>query len=218
MGRHAHSRRPRSRNSAETRAAILGAAERIFADVGLAGARTDAIAAAAGVNKAMLYYYFRDKNALYAAVLEERLKDFYRQATAVLSSREPPGATLLRYVSTHIDFIGERPYYPRLFQRLIMGGGRQAERIIQQYLAPLAEKIVRLIGRGVRSGEFRPVDLNHTAISVASLTVFYFSAAPVVRTIAGMDPYDRSNLARRKAQVLEFIRYALFKDPEARTP
>jgi TetR/AcrR family transcriptional regulator len=213
-----HSHSARHRNSAATRAAILKAAEHIFADAGLAGARTDSIAAAAGVNKAMLYYYFRDKNGLYAAVLEERLKDFYRQAIEVLSSRDPAGATLLRYVSKHFDFIGERPYYARLFQRLIMGGGPHAERIVQHYLAPLSEKIVELIGRGIRGGEFRSLDVHHTAISLAGLTVFYFSAAPEVRMISGLDPYDPTNLARRKAEVLKFIRYALFRNPEACTP
>ena len=53
-----------------TRAAILEAAEGIFAEVGLAGARIDAIAGAAGINKAMLYYYFKSKEGLYRAVLE----------------------------------------------------------------------------------------------------------------------------------------------------
>ena len=60
-------RRPQAR-SLDTRAAILAAAEQIFAKAGLDGARTDAIAAAAGVNKALLYYYFKSKDGLYEAV------------------------------------------------------------------------------------------------------------------------------------------------------
>ena len=74
------SRNPRHHNSAETREAILEAAEHIFGDEGLEGARTDAIATAAGVNKALLYYYFRSKEGLYRAVLEGYLADFNRQA------------------------------------------------------------------------------------------------------------------------------------------
>jgi AcrR family transcriptional regulator len=54
----------------ESRAAILQAAAHEFAEHGIAGARTDAIAKEAKVNKALLYYYFRDKETLYAAVLE----------------------------------------------------------------------------------------------------------------------------------------------------
>src|SRR5579884_1995375 len=61
----------------ETRAIILRSAEHIFAERGLAGARIDAIAAAAGVNKALIYYYFKSKDALFLAVIEEHLKEFY---------------------------------------------------------------------------------------------------------------------------------------------
>ena len=65
---------------AGARAAILAAAGRIFARSGLEGARTDAIARSAGVNKAMLYYYFRSKDLLYLAVLEEHFVEFHRRA------------------------------------------------------------------------------------------------------------------------------------------
>jgi TetR/AcrR family transcriptional regulator len=205
----------RHHDSAQTRAAILEAAGRIFAEAGLAGARTDAIAAAAGVNKALLYYYFRSKDGLYQAVLEEHLRDFHQQALEVLSSRGSARSTLLGYVGMHFDFISARPYYPRLFQRMAMAGGKGLERLAQEHFVPLAKKLVKLIERGVRVGELRPLDSAHTAISLVALTVFYFSAAPAVRVVSGMDPFKKENLARRKAEVLKFIRYALFRKPEA---
>jgi len=217
MAGHAPSatRKSRPRDRALTRAAILEAAERIFAEAGDAGARTDAIAAAAGVNKALLYYYFRSKGELYRAVLEEHLKDFRRQAFAVLDSGGPARAVLLRYVDMHFDFISARPHYPRLFQRLVMAGGKTLERLAGELFHPLSRKVVGLIDRGVRAGEFRPVDSVHAAISLVALTVFYFSAAPVVRVVTGRDPYARGNLARRKREVLNFVRYGLFRNPEA---
>ena len=70
----------RHRDSAETRATILKAAEQIYAEHGLAGARTDAIAAAAGVNKALLYYYFKSKEGLYQAVVGSQVREFQQQA------------------------------------------------------------------------------------------------------------------------------------------
>src|SRR3974377_1630865 len=118
------SRIPRSRNSAETRAAILRTAERMFAEAGMEGARTDAIADAAGVNKAMLYYYFKSKARLYASVLESNASELHRRADEVLSGEGSAGAILIRYISNHLDFIGARPYYPRLWQRLLMAGDR----------------------------------------------------------------------------------------------
>lgn len=203
------------RDRRATRASILDAAERIFAEAGLAGARTDAIARAAHVNKALLYYYFKSKDDLYCAVLEEHLREFYRQAMAVLSSEGSPRSIVLRYVGLHFDFISSRPYYPRLFQRWSMAGGKGLERMVQEHFAPLARKFTALIERGVQEGEFHTLDSDHTAISLVALTVFYFSAAPIVRVIGGVDPFKKDNLLRRREEVLKFVRYALFRDPEA---
>jgi TetR/AcrR family transcriptional regulator len=208
----------RQRNSAETRAAILEAAGRIFAEAGLAGARIEAIAAAAGVNKAMLYYYFKSKNRLYSAVLEANVEQFHRQGEEVLSGGGSAGAIVLRYVQNHFDFIGSRPYYSRLFQRLIMAGDRSMDRIIRTHFVPLSRMLIEVIERGVKAGEFRAVDPRHTAISLTALTVFYFNAAPMARKIGNLDVFDPAEQTRRKEEVLKFIRFALFRNPEAVEP
>ena len=108
----------------KTRRAILAAAARIFADTGLAGARIDAIAAAAGVNKALLYYYFKSKEGLYQAVVGAQLREFQQQTREILSAEGPAGPILMRYVSYHFDFIGTHPNFPRIFQRMMMEGDR----------------------------------------------------------------------------------------------
>src|ERR1700744_4857290 len=95
----------RQQRSAETRVAILTAAANIFAKDGLAGARTDAIAAAAGVNKALLYYYFRSKESLYEAVVDDQFAEFNRQALELLAGPGPARAVLLGYVELHFDFV-----------------------------------------------------------------------------------------------------------------
>jgi TetR/AcrR family transcriptional regulator len=205
----------RSRNSAETRASILEAAGRIFAEAGLAGARIDAIAAAADINKAMLYYYFKSKDGLYRAVLERNIEEFHRLGDEVLSGQGSAGAIVLRYVSNHFSFIGARPYYARLFQRLMMAGDRSVERIVKKHFVPLSRKLILLIEQGVQSGEFRKLDARHTAISLVALTVFYFNAAPMARRIGNVDVFDPTEQARRKEEVLKFIRFALFTNPEA---
>ena len=74
----------------KSRAAILKAAVREFAREGVAGARTDAIARSAGVNKALLYYYFKDKEALYQAVLDEVFSGVRAAIQNALSQDLPP--------------------------------------------------------------------------------------------------------------------------------
>jgi TetR/AcrR family transcriptional regulator len=211
-------RAARQRRSTETRAAILAAAGRIFATSGLAGARTDAIAAAAGVNKALLYYYFKSKESLYEAAVEDHFSEFNRQALEVLTAPGPARAVLLRYVSLHFDFISARHQSAPLFQQLMMAGGKFLERLIRKYFAPRSEALGKLIQRGMRNGEFRRVDPFHSAVSIASLIVFYFSAAPVLQLLGRPDAYSAVNLKRRKQEVLDFIRHGLFVDPKFPLP
>ena len=205
----------RRQRGAKARAEILRAANRLFARHGFEGARMEAIAAAAGVNKALLYYHFKSKNALFRAVMEEHLEEFHRQAVAALSGREPAPVLLLRYLSMHFDFIAARPHYPPLLQRLMMTDAAFASRLARQYFLPRARKFAALIRRGVREGSFRRVSSTQTAISLVGLIVFYFSAASMVRNIARIDPFGGANLRKRKREVLDFVRFGLFCDPGA---
>src|ERR1051326_2047926 len=99
--------RPGSRGEPEkTPAAILKSALEEFAHEGVTGARTDEIARRAGVNKALLYYYFKDKDGLYAAALEQVFSGLnVRVMTVLEDSRMPPRQKLLRYVEAHFDYI-----------------------------------------------------------------------------------------------------------------
>jgi TetR/AcrR family transcriptional regulator len=208
----------RHRGSVETRATILKAAEQVYAERGLAGARTDAIAAAAGVNKALLYYYFKSKEELYQAVVGSQVREFQRQAHEVLSAKGPAGPILMRYVSYHFDFMATHPHYPRIFQRMMMEGDAALERMIREHSIPLGKRLQALLERGMKSGEFRRLNKVHAIISIAGVTAHYFNIAPAFRVITGQDPYSKANLATRKAEVLKFIRYALFRNPEAPEP
>ena len=203
------------RNGEETRRIILATAAGIFAETGLAGARTDVIARTAGVNKALLYYYFKSKEALYEAVIEDHFQRFNAQALALLESPGSARDILLRYVSLHFDFIAAHHQAAPLFQQFMMAGGKRAERLIHKYFEPRSRAVAKLLERGVRAGEFRRTDLFHTAVSIISLIVFYFSAAPVLKLLADADAYSTRNLGQRKREVMDFIRHALFTHPNA---
>lgn len=173
----------------------------------------DAIADAAGVNKALLYYYFKNKDALYEAVVEEHFREFNRKALELLRSPGPAGDILLRYVSLHFDFISARRQSARLFQQFMMAGGPRTERLVRTYFKPRSEAVGTLIERGVRAGEFRRVDRFHAGVSIVSLIIFYFSAARVLKILGHSDAYNAENLKARKREVIDFIRHALFISP-----
>ena len=198
---------------ARTRSAILAAAERVFARSGLAGARTDLIAAQAGVNKALLYYYFQSKEKLYQAVLEDHFEQFNRQALQVLAEPGSAREVLLRYVGLHFDFISARHRHAPLFQQFLSAGGRFAEDLVRKYFEPRGRAVARLLERGMRDGEFRRVDHFHASVSIVALIVFYFSAAPVLEMLGHAGAYGATSLKRRRREVLDFIRHGLFVHP-----
>ena len=104
----------------ESRAAILHAAAFEFAEHGIAGARTDTIAREARVNKALLYYYFKDKETLYGAVLDDAFAGLKSSVFQVLNSELPPREKILAYAGAYFDFIASNQVYPRLMQREMM--------------------------------------------------------------------------------------------------
>src|SRR5689334_4206000 len=119
---------------AASRDAILQAALAEFSREGVTGARTDAIAKAAKVNKALLYYYFKDKGALYAAVLDQVFSGLICEVMPALSTNLAPREKILAYAAAHFDYIAAHPTYPRVVQGEMMrfgqgGGASQLERV-----------------------------------------------------------------------------------------
>lgn len=199
----------------ESRAAILQSAICEFSREGVAGARTDAIARAARVNKALLYYYFKDKEALYGAVLDEVFGGLTTTVIKVLSQDIPPREKILAYAGAHFDYVASHPSYPRIVQSEMMRAGRgsaeQLERIAKQYFRPLFGKISELLKAGQITGEFRQVDPLQFIPTMIAVIVFYFTNAPVMRVMTGKDPLAPERVAQRRAAVLDFISAALFR-------
>ncbi len=196
-----------------SRAAILQAAVREFSREGVAGARTDAIARAARVNKALLYYYFKDKETLYGAVLDQVFGGLHATVHEVLARDLPPREKLLAYAGAHFDYIARHPLFPRIVQgemmRAARGGAPHLERIVRQYFVPLFSKLVEVIREGQAAGQFRQVDPRHFVPSMISVIVFHFTNAPVLRLLSQVDPLSAEIVAARRAAVLDFISAAI---------
>jgi TetR/AcrR family transcriptional regulator len=197
----------------ESRAAILEAAVAEFAEYGIAGARTDAIARAAKVNKALLYYYFQDKDSLYAAVLEHVFRGMRERVMPVLESNLPPRQKMLKYLGTYFDYIATNPRFPRVVQAEWVRSGAgtaRMQRVAKQYFRPVFEKLVEVLREGIKAGEFRAVNPMDFLPSMAAVVVFYFTAAPLMKTLMKVDPLSEQRIRERRAFVLDFISAALF--------
>ena len=219
MAQTSRSRRPTPRLGSrgqpeESRAAILRAAAKEFAAHGVAGARTDAIAREARVNKALLYYYFKDKETLYGAVLDDAFSGLKSTVFHVLDSDLPPREKIMAYAGAYFDFIAKNQLYPRLMQREMMrareGQSEHIDKIVKNYIRPIFVRVSELVHKGIADGEFRPVNPAHFVPSIVAMIVFYFSSAPMMQKIVGFNPLTPERIAERRASVLDFISAALF--------
>jgi len=204
------------RSPEQSQRAILDAAAREFAAEGVAGARTESIAKAAGVNKALLYYYFHDKEGLYGAVLHDVLGDLLDQLTGIFESDRPARYRVLAYAATHFNFVASHPEYRRLLQFEMMRAGAGSSphfpKLVEVFFRPLTMRATKLIQEGIQSGEFRPVQPQQFLQSIVGVIVFYFVALPVMRAMMPVDPVSPAALQERRSAVLDFVSGALFLD------
>ncbi len=203
-----------TRDPQQTRRAILRAAMHEFSREGIAGARTDAIARAAGVNKALLYYYFKDKEALYGAALDQVFGGLVERVLPVLDSGLSAREKILGYVGAHFDYIASSPIYPHVVMKEMTRAGRTAsphlKRVVKNYYRPVQQRLAAILRQGIEEGEFRPVDVPNFIVSMVALVVIYFGSAPVMRVMRGEDPLSPPRVAERRAAVLDFVSAALF--------
>jgi len=202
----------------QTRARILDAATREFSSNGLAGARTERIAEAAAVNKALIYYYFRSKDALYAATLEAVAARMATSSLAVLNLDLSAGERLLRSALNHFDRIYSQPVFQNLMQqemiRLRKGESTAVNPLVEKLFKPMGDRMLAVVEEGIRSGELVAVESSQVTYSALGANVFYFLSAPMMRLIAGADPLERTALEFRRKAAVEFLGQAIFIDRE----
>jgi TetR/AcrR family transcriptional regulator len=202
--------------SAEARTRILEAAIREFSEKGLAGARTEQIASAAGVNKALLYYYFESKENLYSAALElvsARVRD---RSMAVFLRDASPGERLLRAAVDHFDRILTQREFQSLMQqemmRLHRGEEGQLPILVKRIFARLQTMFFSMVREGIASGELIDVEWMQLILSSLGSNVFYFMSAPVWRLVVPIEPFAPEVLRARRVSLVEFLGQAIFKD------
>ena len=202
--------------AAETRTRILDAALREFAENGLAGARTERIATAAGVNKALLYYYFESKEKLYAAAFEMIAGRIRDSSLAVFLREATPGERILRAALSHFDRILAQQEFQSLMQQEMMRMHKGEEGMIPILVKKVFEPVLvmyrSMVREGIASGEVIDVDWMQIQLATLGGNVFYFLSAPIWRLVLGDDPLKVEALAARRKALVEFLGQAIFQD------
>ncbi len=208
---------PRSADEQDARRErILRAAIAEFSQHGLAGARTEAIAVGAGVNKALLYYYFHGKIDLYAAALEASAAQMLGSAMRALDHEGSAGERLLRTALNHFDRIASRHEYGRLMNqemaRLRESGEEAGPAPLEKIFSLLLHKMRRVLAEGMRTEELIHTDWMQVIYAVLGSNVFYFMSAPMMRRVADFDPLNRRGILRRRKAAILFLGASLFTD------
>ena len=196
------------RRSEATRARILEAAHRHFVSVGLDGARMETIASEAGVNKALVYRHFGDREQLYREVLR-RAYAKVRAAEAELSLPEDPLDALDRLVAFTLRYYMDNPDFLMLVGIENLNGGAHLRSITPEGLGvPSLLGILRgIVARGVERGLFRAdIDPIELYMVVASQCWFTVATAHTFGITFGVDVLDPERISRRRALICSIVR------------
>ena len=192
------------RDAERTRTRILAAATRESARQGLGGARVDRIAAAAGANKRMLYYYFGSKERLFLAALEGRYAHIRDAEQALALEHLAPREALKRLVRFTWNYHLEHPEFMTLLNSENLHKGRHLKRSgrVREMHSPLVEMLEAILRRGERAGAFRRgVDPVQLYISIAAEGYFYLSNRYTLSQIFARDLMAPAALRERAAHV-----------------
>jgi TetR/AcrR family transcriptional regulator len=207
---------PVSDRAAETRARILDAALQEFSAHGLAGARTEQIASIAGVNKALLYYYFDSKENLYLAAIEMISAKIRDRTMAVFLRESSPGERVLRSALEHFDRILTQHEFQGLMQqemiRMHKGESSALPLLVKRVFAPAMSMYQSMVREGIESGELINADWMQIQLASLGANIFYFLSAPVWRILLPSEPFSHEALEYRRKAVVEFLGQALFAD------
>jgi len=195
-------------DAGSTREKIKAAAGEVFVKKGYAAARMQEIANLAGANKAMIYYYFSSKEALFEAILREAFQELVIHLADLLELRETdPRRLIKRLVHVHFRFLLDHPQLPGLVARELNSSNPLPEKVLADVIKQLAgHKIFHLhalLQKGIAQGAIRRVDTKQLLWSIVSLNIFSFIAWPILRNIWPKETkqFDKVMQKREKAVV-----------------
>jgi len=201
---------------------ILQASLEVFAQKGKAGARIYEIAQRAGVNKALVHYYFSSKDQLYAQVFEYYLGQILGEVKQVMLKEKEMelGRRLENIIDIYFDFIVKNPQLARLVSWELLDGAPVAKKVFQKLSQEegfsLPENFQNLIKQGIKEKKIYPTDSSQIVLSVLGMILFYFFARPLFLPVWGIKPgKEEEFLKARKRHIKNLVRRGLFLE-EAR--
>ena len=199
---------PRSRDADRSQQTILLAARDEFALYGLAGARVDRIAERADINKRLIYYYFKSKDDLFLAVLENTYADIRAAEQKLHLDEMDPVEAIRELVSFTWHYYLEHPEFISLLNSENQHNAAHLKKSarIQEMNSPLVQMLDTVLERGRRQDLFRAgIDPIQLYISIASICYFYLSNNQTLSTIFGRDLRAPKAMAQRLSHMTDMV-------------
>ena len=186
---------------------ILSAARKIFTTRGMAGARMQDIADEAGINKALLHYYYRDKEKLFETIFLAEAQKFFPKINAIFQSDDPLFLKIEKFVDEYIDEILENPYLPWFVLNEINRDPDQfMYKVWGENNLPKPAKFLEQIEKEIKKGTIKRINPLHLLMNLLSMTIFPFIARPMItRNLSMTDSRFRETMEERKKEIPKFI-------------
>ena len=172
-----------ARAAAGSRERVFAAAAAEFAARGYAGANMDRIARAARLNKAMIYYHFTNKAALYREILRDMFAAVRREVVDVAAAPLDPDDKIRRYVEAIAGAAEARPHFPPIWLRELAEGGEHVDAATLAYVRDVLAALGRIIEEGRRRGRFQPVNPMVLHAGIIAPLMFFLASARLRRKI-----------------------------------
>ena len=196
----------------DTEGKILGAAKKVFQQKGMDGARMQEIANEAGINKALLHYYYRNKQKLFEAVFKSAFSLLAPQLNKILNDDSSIEEKVKSFTHNYISFIQKHPYLPNF---VIQESNRNPEffkKMQQTNGFPSLDNFKKQVALEVEQGILRPIDAEQLFVSIISLNIFPFVASPLIKGFLKLDDDSFEQLMEnRKNAVSDLIIHSIKK-------
>lgn len=185
---------------------ILNAAKNVFQTKGMDGARMQEIADTAGINKAMLHYYYRSKQLLFEAVFKNAFSLLAPQLNAILNDDSTVEDKVKNFTSNYISFIIKHPYLPNFIIQELNRNQDFIFKLKDNKDFPNLEKFKKQVDEEVNKGIIKPISGEQLFINIMALNIFPFIAKPLIMAFANADNKAYMQLMEdRKTEVANFI-------------
>jgi AcrR family transcriptional regulator len=186
---------------------ILDAAKDIFQHKGMDGARMQEIADKAGINKAMLHYYYRSKQKLFEAVFKSAINLMLPKIIKIINTDDHLFVKIENFTNKYISFISKHDYMPLFIINELNRNPDLLKNIFEDKVdANLEQKLVKQINELVKNGEIRPVNPEQLLLDIISLSIFPIVGKPLLKNILQKNDKDYKELIKkRKTCVAEFV-------------